>query len=145
VDDDARKKKVQIACEIIYEKNYVVNSEAMENLLKEESLVPTSVRPISTESFQYMTDPSQNSFSTQLARFGFNLFSILVIDLMHEFELGIWKALFVHLIRILEANSMALVNEMDHQYATRYNFLQTCTKNTILSYRQVPTFGRDTI
>jgi hypothetical protein len=28
---------------------------------------------------------------------------MLVVDLMHEFELGVWKALFTHLIRILYA------------------------------------------
>ncbi|KAJ3718818.1 hypothetical protein C8R42DRAFT_584991, partial [Lentinula raphanica] len=31
----------------------------------------------------------------------FNLTWMLVIDLMHEFELGIWQALFSHLIRVL--------------------------------------------
>jgi hypothetical protein len=38
---------------------------------------------------------------------------MLVVDIMHEFELGVWKALFIHLIRILQASSAALVNEMD--------------------------------
>jgi hypothetical protein len=28
---------------------------------------------------------------------------MLVVDFMHEFELGVWKALFTHLIRILYA------------------------------------------
>jgi len=28
---------------------------------------------------------------------------MLVVDMMHEFELGVWKALFTHLIRILHA------------------------------------------
>jgi hypothetical protein len=28
---------------------------------------------------------------------------MLVVDIMHEFELGIWKALFTHLIRLLHA------------------------------------------
>jgi len=28
---------------------------------------------------------------------------MLVVNFMHEFELGVWKALFVHLIRILYA------------------------------------------
>jgi hypothetical protein len=27
---------------------------------------------------------------------------MLVVDLLHEFELGVWKALFIHLLRILE-------------------------------------------
>lgn len=35
----------------------------------------------------------------------FNLFPSLVVDLMHEFELGIWKHIFVHLIRLLHAAS----------------------------------------
>jgi len=43
VDNDARKKKDQIARQIIYERNYAVNSEAVENLLKEEILVATTV------------------------------------------------------------------------------------------------------
>ena len=29
----------------------------------------------------------------------------MVVDLMHEFELGVWKTLFIHLIRILHAAS----------------------------------------
>ena len=54
---------------------------------------------------------------------------MLVIDLMHEFELGIWKALLTHLIRILSAAKVGdiLVNELDRRY------------------RMVPTFGGDTI
>ena len=30
---------------------------------------------------------------------------MMVVDLMHEFELGVWKTLFTHLIRILHAAS----------------------------------------
>lgn len=41
---------------------------------------------------------------------------MLVVDLMHEFELGVWKALFIHLIRILAATNVALVNEMDFRH-----------------------------
>lgn len=29
---------------------------------------------------------------------------MLVVDLMHEFELGVWKMLFTHLIRLLYAS-----------------------------------------
>jgi hypothetical protein len=28
---------------------------------------------------------------------------MLVVDLMHEFELGVWKSTFMHIIRILYA------------------------------------------
>lgn len=47
---------------------------------------------------------------------GFNIFLALVVDLMHEFELGVWRALFIHLLRMLEAKDKALINEMDRRY-----------------------------
>lgn len=28
---------------------------------------------------------------------------MLVVDLLHEFELGVWKAVFTHIIRVLYA------------------------------------------
>jgi hypothetical protein len=56
---------------------------------------------------------SQNAFSVHLAPFGFECNSMLVVDLMHEFELGVWKNIFTHLIRILHAVDPALVIELD--------------------------------
>jgi hypothetical protein len=43
---------------------------------------------------------------------------MLVVDLLHEFELGVWKALFTHLIRILYAAAPggSLVAELDQRY-----------------------------
>jgi len=43
---------------------------------------------------------------------------MLVVDFMHEFELGVWKNLFTHLIRILHAASPGgrLVGELDERY-----------------------------
>jgi glutamate 5-kinase len=43
VDDDAKRRKVEIAHDIIYKQNYAVDSAAVEAILKEESLVPASV------------------------------------------------------------------------------------------------------
>jgi hypothetical protein len=40
---------------------------------------------------------------------------MLLIDLLHEFVLGVWKALFIHLIRMLMAYNKALVNELDRR------------------------------
>ena len=40
---------------------------------------------------------------------------MLVVDLLHEFELGVWKALYTHLLRILDASDAALLNELDHR------------------------------
>lgn len=63
---------------------------------------------------------------------------------MHEIELGVWKALFKHLLRIIEAHDKNLVNKIDRRYAVLTAFLAGLT-NVVQSYRQVPTFGRDTI
>lgn len=43
---------------------------------------------------------------------------MLVVDLLHEFELGVWKATFKHLIRLLYAALPQgdLVAELDHRY-----------------------------
>ena len=57
-----------------------------------------------------------NAFSTHLARFNFNLYLMLVVDLMHEFEQGVWKNLFTHIIHMLYASDPALVHEMDRRY-----------------------------
>ena len=46
----------------------------------------------------------------------FNPSTMLVVDLLHEFELGVWKTLFTHLIRLLYAagnGSDELVIELD--------------------------------
>jgi deoxycytidylate deaminase len=57
----------------------------------------------------------QNAFNTKLGRFGFDFHSILAPDLMHDVELGVFKALLTHLIRILHAEGNALVQELNRQ------------------------------
>ena len=42
-------------------------------------------------------------FVEKLGHLGLDPYIMLVIDLMHEFELGVWKSVFLHLIRILYA------------------------------------------
>ena len=46
----------------------------------------------------------------------FDFFSLLVVDLMHEFELGVWKSLFIHLIRILVAQGGTAIQEFNARY-----------------------------
>ncbi|KAF9230744.1 hypothetical protein BU15DRAFT_83245 [Melanogaster broomeanus] len=68
-----------------------------------------------------------NAFSEKLSHTGFDLFMMLAIDLLHELELGVWKAIFIHLLRILQSVKHSEISELDKRY------------------RQVPTFGQDTI
>ncbi|KAF8074943.1 hypothetical protein FPV67DRAFT_1408331 [Lyophyllum atratum] len=110
MDNEANKKVLGDARSHIYNKKYAVNSQVVEDLLKPTSLLP-----------------SANAFSERLSDLGFNLYSMLVVDLLHEFELGVWRALFIQLVRILHAIDILLVNEMDRRY------------------REVPRFGQGVI
>jgi hypothetical protein len=47
IDDVKHCDLIETACEKIYEKGYVVDSRAVEDLLQEDSLVPTAVRAFS--------------------------------------------------------------------------------------------------
>jgi hypothetical protein len=42
---------------------------------------------------------------------------MLVVDLMHEFELGVWKMMFTHLLRILVAYGHDVVVELNTRWA----------------------------
>ncbi|THH23278.1 hypothetical protein EUX98_g7896 [Antrodiella citrinella] len=67
--------------------------------------------------------PNRSAFSERFARFNFNFYAMFVPDLMHEFELGVWKAILIHLLRILHAQGGDTVTEFNHRF------------------RNVPTFG----
>jgi hypothetical protein len=40
---------------------------------------------------------------------------MLVPDLMHEFELGVWRAIFIHLLRILQSINEDIIVELDRR------------------------------
>jgi hypothetical protein len=42
---------------------------------------------------------------------------LFIVDLLHEFEIGIWKSVFTHLIRILHASpgGGSLVTELNRR------------------------------
>ncbi|OJA15139.1 hypothetical protein AZE42_07563 [Rhizopogon vesiculosus] len=109
-DDERRRRHVEQARRLIFKEGAGINSEYVKRILNEESLVPT-----------------RNAFSDRLAEFLFNFFLLFVVDLLHEFELGVWKAIFTHLMRILVAAGGIAVQELNWRY------------------RKVPTFGRGTI
>ena len=43
------------------------------------------------------------------------MFSVFVPDLMHEWELGVWKSIFVHLLRILSSVDEGKLIELDRR------------------------------
>ena len=72
-------------------------------------------------------------------------------DFMHEVELGSWRTIFIHSLRIVEAHGGPnLIAELDRRCVvisihlmngvlTHKHQLRQC------SYRQIPSFGRDTV
>jgi hypothetical protein len=64
---------------------------------------------------------------------------------MHEFEQGVWKNLFTHLVRMLHALDPALVIEMDKRYSLLIRLIQFLTAENCCRYRQVSRFGSDVI
>ncbi|KAJ7017046.1 hypothetical protein C8F04DRAFT_1339209, partial [Mycena alexandri] len=90
---------VNTARRFIYKFAHGIGSKKIEDLLKETSSVPTL-----------------NAFIERLGS-DFNLHQMLVVDFMHEFELGVWKNVFTHLIRLLYAlpDGKDLVAELDRR------------------------------
>jgi len=68
---------------------------------------------ISTQYKIYSPQNVKNAFSEKLSKLGFDMFSIFPVDLMHEVELGVWKALLIHLFRILEADNENHLHDVD--------------------------------
>ncbi|KAI0309335.1 hypothetical protein OF83DRAFT_1072198, partial [Amylostereum chailletii] len=111
VDGPARWNAVWKARRLIYEDGHGVNSVAVERLLQGRSWVPT-----------------ENAFSSALGPLGFNIHQTLAFDVLHEWEGGVWKSVFIHLLRLVKYHrGTAGLAELD----TRY--------------RAIPVFGRDTI
>jgi hypothetical protein len=107
----------------IYNLGYGVSSAAVEHLLQAHSLVPTLVGALGY-TVAYVIHiltihTTQNAFGEKLCAFAFNPHIMLIVDLMHEIELGVWKNIFTHLIQILHAAAPAaqLVTKLDQRHA----------------------------
>ena len=115
-DTVERREKVSAARRLIYEEQYVVNTPQVETLLKPESLVPTLVCVLRCKVVsKCLTSVVQNAFSEKLSHTGFNFFLMLVVDLLHEFELGVWKAILIHLLRIVNSLKGPILAELDRR------------------------------
>ncbi|KAJ3533663.1 hypothetical protein NMY22_g7246 [Coprinellus aureogranulatus] len=111
VDDETRKMKVENARKFIFgSSNYAVDAAKVEGLLKDTSLTP-----------------ARNAFSERLSLLGLNVYDLPAVDILHEVEIGVWKSLFVHLLRLLE-----VIGDGKRDVLNR-------------RFRQIPTFGKDTI
>ncbi|KAJ3573756.1 hypothetical protein NP233_g2220 [Leucocoprinus birnbaumii] len=90
--------KIATARRAIYDLGLGIRSSAVELLLRSTSAVPTA-----------------NAFVERLGE-NFKLSAMFTVDLLHEIELGTWKSLFSHLIRILYSAGENLVSTLDERY-----------------------------
>lgn len=105
-ESDKRIQNVGSARKIIYNSGYAPGNDRSDFFLKAESLVAT-----------------ENAFSKALFRdFGFDVLAMLVVDLMHEFELGVWKAVLIHIVRMLHCLGKDKVNEFNRRFRHVGNF-----------------------
>ena len=111
--------------------------------------VPRSWYPLLLTSLFY-----KNSFADSLGPLGFDIYCALTVDLLHEFELGVFKAVFKHLLRLLHAinpiSGTGLVAMLDARYIlctvshTEPNsscFLVQISPNSILQKRLNPSIS----
>ncbi|KAI0644207.1 hypothetical protein C8Q79DRAFT_913585 [Trametes meyenii] len=91
--------RIRSARKWIFEGGIPLTSVFIKRVLDDQSLTPT-----------------RSAFSLALAHTGFNFYSMFVPDLLHEFELGVWKSTLTHLIRILYAAGGDRVQEFNRRY-----------------------------
>ncbi|KAJ3543081.1 hypothetical protein NMY22_g3268 [Coprinellus aureogranulatus] len=114
-DDDARRQAVKTSRKKLLGDGVGLTTSGVDGPLKDQSLQPVWV------------SLAQNAFSTPaLTASGFDIFNAMAVDLLHEFEQGIWKDVFLHILRILDASASG-------------NSLRTVLDRR---FRQVPPFGR---
>ncbi|KAG8741835.1 hypothetical protein FRC12_015532, partial [Ceratobasidium sp. 428] len=114
-DNLRRQKVIQRARGLIYDQGKAIGNAEVEALLQPESLVPT-----------------ENAFSRLLLPLKFEFYSIFVVDLLHEVELGVWKSLLTHLIRILYSCGSETIAEFNR----RFRLVPTFSNSTIRKFSE---------
>ena len=87
---------------------------------------------------------SQNSFCERLSPFGFKLYPILVVDLLHEFELGVLKSVLKHLLRIINAVDPREIDILNERCA-RHLLGNVVTDKCSDRFTRISSFGLNAI
>ncbi|KAE9393590.1 hypothetical protein BT96DRAFT_999289 [Gymnopus androsaceus JB14] len=111
IDSVSLQNRVKKAQKMKYDKGKSITSKAVKDLLDSISLTAT-----------------ENAFSKAFFKYGFQCFLLEATDLLHEFELGEWCRIFIHLLCILEAYWKSSAKDDLNQ---RYCSLPTFVSGTI--------------
>jgi hypothetical protein len=75
----------------------------------------------------------------------FNFYQIIVPDFLHEYELGVWKAVFTHALRLLYSQPGNFLFVIDKRWVCQHTTNHTPSLIVNHRYRSISTFGRLTI
>ncbi|KAI6104250.1 hypothetical protein F5141DRAFT_1065063 [Pisolithus sp. B1] len=75
-----------------------------------------------------------NAFSEKLSRFSFNFFRLFIPDFMHEFKLGVWKAILTHLIQIIYKVGDDCIQEFNKWFS---NNVSDLTKLAVRDFKDI--------
>lgn len=102
-DTETIRQNIQDARRFLYQGHAFTNARLVSRL-DAQSLNPIQVcTPFRINDSCSIFTQLQAAFSSRLSGFSVNFYEIFAPDLMHEFELGVWKGVFKHLMRILSA------------------------------------------
>ena len=119
IDTEARCYDIEVVRKMLFEKGINISSVYIDRVLSPTSAVPTRVRVHYYCTRQEILISLKNAFSqfaNRLGKYKFNFYQLIVPDLLHEFELGIWKAVFTHLIRILYAYGYDTIHHLNSRF-----------------------------
>ncbi|KAJ8461909.1 hypothetical protein ONZ51_g11242 [Trametes cubensis] len=129
-DDTDTIYRIKITRRWVLEDGLALTSKYIARVLDPLSLTPTRARlslQLTIDRDLLNISLSQSAYSIRLREHGFNVYSLFAPDLMHEFELGVWKSIWIHLLRILYAVGEDAIQRLNQRF------------------RQTPPFGRSTI
>ncbi|KAI0682109.1 hypothetical protein C8T65DRAFT_597538 [Cerioporus squamosus] len=133
VDDNDVNWCITLARKWIFENGMPLTSVYLDRILGPLSLTPT-----------------RSAYSIRLREHNFNFYSLFAPDFMHEVELGVWKTIFTHFMRMLYAVGGDAIQTLNKKCVLFSLLLRSpdvhlMMPSSFVSFRRVPTFGRSTI
>lgn len=132
-DNSMVQARIEGMRKLVFQGKASIGSKRVEKELDFASLIPARVRKYYYKvKLLIIYCQFQSPFSIKLAKFGFDFYSIFVPDVMHEYDLGLWKAVFQHLVLILYDVGNNAIQDMNRRYLEAPPFgqnLRAITKN----------------
>ncbi|KAI0362987.1 hypothetical protein BV20DRAFT_959211, partial [Pilatotrama ljubarskyi] len=98
IDNTKLQRDIKKARKLVFKDGCSLTSTCVKALLDSRSL-----------------NPIQSAFSVRLFPFGLNFYNLFAPDLLHEFELGVWKGVFRHIVHLIAAQGDDMLKEFNRR------------------------------